>query len=337
MTCIQDPALAPAMLAPALRAKYVAANRDLREKGLIAKTVELDATDPGELAASVQAVAASVIQRKVKKGTDVRWEHECKVLDEKVVDCAHLLAHAILILYGVGSTFDALAIPPGQKTATKTHEILSQPTFIFYATLLRLEYTLVYKSAFKEVQRDHHHCTPLIAGPNGLWAQWRRTFEMAVSESKVRGVAKRSLDSTLCAPVLRVLDRFPELGGPTGEHAQAAIQELTAQLDVIDRYFSKWGELQMLPHALCRECPGRYGPMNQAEAQEADEAVANGSLPCWSDSHFYLRFPHPHALECARLGIELFEKAMPFDRAELQGTLVWNLFSPKTRTGEHNP
>ena len=57
------------------------------------------------------------VKRKSKKGTDIRWKYECEVLDDRLLDVAHLLAPAILIEYGVGETYSALEID-GEKNKT---------------------------------------------------------------------------------------------------------------------------------------------------------------------------------------------------------------------------
>ena len=141
----------------------------------------------------LQLVALAKIRRKSKKGTDIRWKYECEVVDDRLLDVAHLLAPAILIEYGTGDTYSELKISPGtektsnNKTAIDTLERLVYPQFIFWATSMRLMYRLVYRPAFDAVQSNHHHSAPLLAGPDGLPVQWAARFRSAVIQPKSPG------------------------------------------------------------------------------------------------------------------------------------------------------
>jgi hypothetical protein len=48
---------------------------------------------------------------------------------------------------------------------------------------LRLLYNLVYKQAFVDVQQNHHHSAPLMAGESGLPMQWKKAFNGAVTKA----------------------------------------------------------------------------------------------------------------------------------------------------------
>ena len=122
-------------------------------------------------------VAKSQLEKKSKKGTDVRWKYEAEVLHDRLLDVAHLLAPAILIEYGNGETFAELTINEGTEKNPKNKAAaalatLRDPTFLFWAAYLRLLYTRVYKGLFAEVQANHHHAAPKLAGPDGLPTRW---------------------------------------------------------------------------------------------------------------------------------------------------------------------
>lgn len=273
-------------------------------------------------------VALDKIRRKSKKGTDIRWKYECEVVDDRLLDVAHLLAPAILIEYGTGETYATLKIDPGtektpkNKTALATLAHLVDPEFIFWATHMRLIYALVYRPAFDAVQYNHHHSAPMLAGPEGLPTQWAATFRSAVVQPK-RPNGKPQLAAAVAAPLLALLKAHPGLGGEKGELAQEAAADCLAQAAHIEKYFEKWTRLEALAHAVCREneprgCP----PPKNYNLEDVD------ALP---------RYPAPEAIKAAKLGLQLFGEASESERFELPGTLTWLLFSPKTRDGADNP
>ena len=107
----------------------------------------------------------------------------------------------------MGETYESLSISEDKnKTAQATLKLLVDPTFIFWATHMRLIYTLVYKSAFSAVQANHHHAAPELAGPDGLPVRWAATFRSAVIKP-ARGSGKVSLSETVCAPLVALLRR----------------------------------------------------------------------------------------------------------------------------------
>jgi len=61
-----------------------------------------------------------------------KWKYELEVVDDRLLDVAHLLAVAIRIEYGVGETYAELVIDPEKNTtAYNTLEFLIQPEFVF--------------------------------------------------------------------------------------------------------------------------------------------------------------------------------------------------------------
>jgi hypothetical protein len=141
-----------------------------------------------------------------------RWKYECEVLHDRLLDIAHLLEQAILIEYGTGTTYATLKIDTGtektakNKSAASALATLRDPTFIFWASYMRLLYTLVYKDLFSAVQADHHHAAPMLSGPDGLpvlWAAKMRSGVIPPPPKKKDG--KPSLCPTVCAPLVRWL------------------------------------------------------------------------------------------------------------------------------------
>ena len=152
MKYIQDPSLIPASCERRRRQMYLDAHEQLKKLGqfqpvLGAQSVPVDLL--GDRLDALQQVALSKIERKSKKGTDIRWKYECEVVDDRLLDVAHLLAPAILIQYGTGETYAELVISPGtektpkNKTALATLAHLVDPEFIFLATQMRMLYSLV--------------------------------------------------------------------------------------------------------------------------------------------------------------------------------------------------
>ena len=101
---------------------------------------------------------------------------------------AHLLAPAILIEYGTpGETFAELTIGEGTEKNPKNRSAISalttlrDPTFLFWATHLRLLYTRVYKDLFTAVQASHHHAAPMLAGSDGLPTHWAATMREGIA------------------------------------------------------------------------------------------------------------------------------------------------------------
>ena len=324
----------------------------------------------------LQLVRDAKLDEKSKKGTDVRWQYECKVLDDRLLDIQHLLAPAILIMYGVGETYSSLKINgDSNKTARDTLALLVDPKFIFWATHMRLVYTLVYKRAFGAVQSNGHHAAPQLSGPNGLPVQWAAVMRGAVKQP-ARANGKKKLSDTVCAPLLELLGRHKELGGADGEYAAASIADFEAQADQLDFYFARWKALEGLVHAValervvqgpltqkvCEFAEGRRCEETPAEAarerddhrcaipeiaarleeqrlcREAEAALPpTGGLPGVTYFDLMPRVPAPEALEAAELGMRGFAALSEEDRRELPGTLAWLLFSPQTRDGAANP
>ena len=283
----------------------------------------------------LQLVALSKIQRKSKKGTDIRWKYECEVVDDRLLDVAHLLAPAILIEYGSGETYAELTINPGtektpkNKTAITTLERLVDPQFVFWATYMRLMYQLVYRPAFDAVQSNHHHSAPLLAGPDGLPVQWAARFRSAVVKPKSPG-GKPKLDATVCALLIALLKAHRSLGGENGELACAAAADFLEQAEHIERYFEKWNSLESLSHALARE-EVVAGPLPKDFCARLEDELQLDYFEAMP------RVPAPEAIAAAKLGLKLFEEAEEADRIELPGTLTWLLFSPTQREGAVNP
>ena len=170
----------------------------------------------------------------------------------------------------MGETYESLSISEDKnKTAQATLKLLVDPTFIFWATHMRLIYTLVYKSAFSAVQANHHHAAPELAGPDGLPVRWAATFRSAVIKP-ARGSGKVSLSETVCAPLVALLRRHPSLGGLQGEVAAAVAADFEAQAAHVESYFSKWNTLEALAHALARELTIK-GPLSEAVHRRAAE------------------------------------------------------------------
>jgi len=229
----------------------------------------------------------------------------------------------------VGETYESLSISEDKnKTAQATLKLLVDPTFIFWATHMRLIYTLVYKSAFSAVQANHHHAAPELAGPDGLPVRWAATFRSAVIKP-ARGSGKVSLSETVCAPLVALLRRHPSLGGLQGEVAAAVAADFEAQAAHVESYFSKWNTLEALAHALARELTIK-GPLSEAVHRRAAELNLKFE-------ELQQRIPAPQALAAATLGMRLFAEATEEVRSALPGTLSWLLFSPKTRDGAVNP
>ena len=68
-----------------------------------------------------------------------------------------------------------------------------------------------------------------------------------------RANGKKRLAADVCAPLLELLARHPQLGGATGEVAMMACDDLLAQTEHLESYFARWRELQGLVHAVARE------------------------------------------------------------------------------------
>jgi len=338
MKCIQRPELASEDCSEKLRAMYVDAHREVARHGQFQAALggcDADVHALGERIAEVvaiameQLVANATIDKKSKKGTDVRWKYECDVVDERLLDVAHLLGPAIYIEYGVGETYAELAIDEEkQKTATATLALLVDPEFIFWATHMRMIYRIVYRDAFSAVQADGHHAAPALAGDDGLPMRWAAAMRSAVVQPTAGSRGMLMLSRTVCAPLVEMLERHPELGGLTGDHATAAAQDFLDQSDHIERYFSRWRSLEGLTHAVALESP-ICGPWPCA--------VPAGRLGDLEGAELVPRVPAASALTAARRGIELFAQASDAERRELPGTLTWLLFSPTTRDGVPNP
>lgn len=116
------------------------------------------------------------------------------------------------------------------KTAQAALALLVDPKFIFWATHLRFFYRLVYKKAFDEVQFNHHRNAPALSGAAGPPVAWARAARGAVKQPG-RANAKPQLDATVCAPLIKLLERHKCLGGLKGEAAAVAVHDLLAQAD----------------------------------------------------------------------------------------------------------
>ena len=343
MKCIQRPELAGAKDDARRRAIYRDAHEQVRRHGqfhpalgdaspgAVRKHLEQleqlanEMEDEGELA----LVDDSTLEKKSKKGTDVRWKYECEVLDDRLLDIAHLLAPAILIEYGFGETYATLKIDGEKnKTAATTLATLVDPAFIFWATYMRLLYTRVYKGAFAAVQANHHHAAPLLAGPDGLPLQWAAAMRAAIAQP-ARSSGKVRLAESACAPLVSLLQRHAELGGVTGAVASEAVEDLEAQAQHLESYFRRWSTLEGLVHAVAREAVVQ-GPLTE---QASELAVKLGV----GYDDLLPRVPAAEALAAAAQGVQLFAAASEDERADLPGTLAWLLFSPKTREGAENP
>jgi hypothetical protein len=199
MQRIQQPELAGDDCDERLRTIYRDAHKHVCTHGQFDKS--LGSCKPDELGGAIEAlelVMASTLERKYEKGNETRWKYEAEVLDRKLLDTAHLLAPAILIAYhdGTGKTFAELKIDEEKSTtAFKTRALLMDPKFIFWATHLRLIYTMVYKGAFDAVQFNHHRNAPALAGSDGLPLQWAAALRKGVVQSK-RANSKPALSQT---------------------------------------------------------------------------------------------------------------------------------------------
>ena len=279
MKCIQQPELYLGS-DERYRAIYREAHKDVKCRGLFH-------TDLGGVAASPEAlgeqidqldefvlVAKSQLEKKSKKGTNVRWKYEAEVVHDRMLDVSHLLGPAILIEYGTGETYPMLTIDPGtvktpkNKSAIAVLATLRDPTFLFWAAYLRLLYTRVYKDLFGAVQANHHHAAPMLSGPSGLPTRWAAAMREGVVPA-ARNNGKPRLSETACAPLVKLLTTFPILGGASGEHATAAITDLEAQAQHLESYFAKWSSLEGLVHALARE-DVLQGPLPQAACELAE-------------------------------------------------------------------
>ena len=285
MKCIQRPKLASDVCSAKLRAMYRDAHAEVRRHGQFHESLGGSTATPDDLRASIDAlseasdeelvlVADAMLEQKSKKGTDVRWRYECEVLDSRLLDIAHLLVPAILIEYGTGETYTELTIDEGtektpkNKTATAVLALLVDPFFIFWATYLRFIYTRVYKRAFDEVQANHHHAAPALAGPNGLPMQWARSLRAAIVQP-ARAKGKPKLCESTCTALVALLKRHPQLGGLSGESAMEAIADLEAQAQHLESYFARWRSLEGLVHALALEVVVQ-GPLTAAACELAE-------------------------------------------------------------------
>jgi hypothetical protein len=139
-----------------------------------------------------------------------RWKYECEVLHDRLLDIAHLLAPAILIEYGTGDTYATLKIDAGTEKTPKNQSActalatLMDPTFIFWASHMRLLYTLVYKDLFSAVQANHHHAAPMLSGPDGWPAKWAVAMRAGVLPPPKN---KKDGKPSLCPKVCEPLDR----------------------------------------------------------------------------------------------------------------------------------
>ena len=338
MKRIQNPALAEndPNCDQRLVQMYKDVHQQLRANGQFHHTLGGYAADVDSLEESLEelpeleCVDELQIDRHSKKGTDVRWRYECETLDDRLLDVAHLLAPAILIEYGTGATYAGLEIDQGtektpkNKTVVAALALLVDPEFIYWATHLRFVYTLVYKGAFDEVQYNHHRNAPALAGPSGLPMQWAARLRSAVEEgSRLSAVAK---------PLVAVLEQHEEALDVEQLTADSAA-DLLKQATLIEDYFLTWRSLEGLVHAVALEIVVA-GPLPSASA---DDEVWVNPHPSGGDEVTYWdmqpRIPAPRALEAAKLGMQLFEKASPEERSELPGTLAWLLFSPTKRGG----
>ena len=206
--------------------------------------------------------------------------------------------------------------------------LLVSPTFIFWATEMRLIYQLVYKKAFDEAQFNHHRNAPAVSGPSGLPVGWATTMRSAVKLPTRKG-GKPQLDPVVAKPLITLLERHPCLGGLKGEVATAAANDLIEQAEHIESYFARWNSLQALVHVVAHEHV-LQGPL----PKEACKLISPEAGVGYSD--LLPRVPSPAALAAAQRGVELFEDLTQDERMELPGTLPWLLFSPKTRDGATN-
>lgn len=326
MKYIQQPELGEADAACDQRrcAMYREAHKQLLQCGQFHEALGGQGAQPeafSEQLHELELIDNSKIERKSKKGTDVRWKYECEVVDDRLLDVAHLLAPAILIEYGVGEEYSHLRLNEEKhKTACATLALLVDPAFIFWATHLRLLYTLVYKGAFDAAQYNHHHNAPAMAGSDGLPIRWAEKLRAAVVKPS-RAASKPCLEPSNAAPLLALLDRHPCLK----DEATAAANDFLAQADHIEFYFKRWDSLEALVHAVALEVIIQ-GPLTEVVCQLA----AKNNLEYWA---MLPRMPSPAAIRAAKLGMSLFQEATVEERDELPGTLAWLLFSPKTRDG----
>ena len=385
MKCIQQPALYTGN-DERLWTMYRDAHEDVKRRGLFHTDLGGKAAPVEALAAQAQhlddlvLVAQSQLDRKAKKGTEVRWKYEFEVLHDRLIDVSHLLSPAILIEYGSGKTFAELTIDEGtEKTpknvqAAKAQATLRDPTFLFWACHLRLLYTRVYKGLFDAVQANHHHAAPELAGADGLPTHWAAAMREGVVLPRRPG-GKPQLSPTVSAPLVKLLEVFPVLGGANGQHAVDAIDDLEAQAQHLESYFAKWCSLEGVVHALahehvvqgplteaaCELVEGRRWETTGAASSQVDAALPDEPLieelvaewrlqrlvvPIVTHdeatlhlSYFDLlpRVPSPKALAAAAEGLRRFREASPQMRDELPGTLPWLLFSPTTRDNKPNP
>jgi DNA polymerase III epsilon subunit-like protein len=329
MLYIQRPSTVPADCDARRCQMYMDAHEQLRRHGQFHAALGADEAQPARLQdglAQLELVSQQVIENKQKKGNDTRWRYECETVDDRLLDVAHLLAPAILIEYGDGDRYDKLTIKDeSNKTAQTALALLVSPTFIFWATHMRLIYQLVYKKAFDEVQFNHHRNAPSVAGESGLPVGWAASMHSAVKLPARQG-GKLQLDPTVAKPLVNLLERHPCLGGLQGEVATAAANDLIQQAEHIESYFARWNSLQALVHVVAHEHV-LQGPL----PKEACELISPEAGVSYSD--LMPRVPSPAALAAAKCGMELFEGLTPEERIELPGTLPWLLFSPKKREG----
>jgi DNA polymerase III epsilon subunit-like protein len=332
MLYIQQPSKVPTDCDARRRQMYVDAHEQLRRHGQFHSALGATEAQPARLEeglAQLELVSQQVIENKQKKGNDTRWRYECETVDDRLLDVAHLLAPAILIEYGEGDRYDKLTIKEdSNKTAQTALALLVSPTFIFWATHMRLIYQLVYKKAFDEVQSNHHRNAPAVAGPSGLPVGWAASMRSAVKLPSRKG-GKPQLDLVVAKPLVDLLQRHPCLGGLKGEVATAAANDLIEQAEHLKSYFERWDSLQALVHVVAHE-DVLQGPLSK----EACELISPEAGVGYSD--LLPRVPSPAAIAAAKCGIELFEGLTPDERTELPGTLPWLLFSATTREGLSN-
>ena len=243
-------------------------------------------------------------------------------------------------MYGAGATYDTLTIDAGtestpkNKTAIETLARLVDPKFIFWATYMRIIYTLVYRPGFDAVQYNHHHSAPQLAGPDGLPTKWAAAFRSAVVMPARKG-GKLKLNPEVCAPLLKLLERHTQLGGEKGALAQEAAQDFLDQAGWVEHYFERWASHEKLPHAMCLETvldewawPRSSSSKAFSERVEQSDLAARKLVPC---------APAPEAIKAAQIGLDWFAGLDEVEQIELSGTLTWRLFSPKTREGSENP
>ena len=94
---------------------------------------------------------------------------------------------------------------------------------------MRLLHRRVYKGLFADVQANSHHAAPMLAGSDGLPVRWAAVMRDGVLPPKQKN-GKPQLSPKACAPLIKLLEFFPVLGGAGGEHAEAAIADLEAQV-----------------------------------------------------------------------------------------------------------